>query len=118
MQYVEDNGLLHPSHHGSRSQHSTCTALIEMYDTWIESVERGEMAGVMMLSKKLSDQYKRLAEYMGDNKLVINDDKTHLLVMGTTKHDANRGSVTIDTGTCIVKPVPSHKLLVINITNH
>ena len=57
-----------------------------------------------MLSNKLSDQYKRLAEYMA-----------HLLVMGTAKHDANRGSVTIDTGTCIVKPVPSQKLLGINI---
>ena len=34
------------------------------------------------LSEKLSEQYAKLADYMGDNKLVINDDKTHLLVMG------------------------------------
>ena len=49
VEYVEGNGLLHPSHHGSRAKHSTCTAMIEMYDTWIESVEQGEMAGVMMI---------------------------------------------------------------------
>ena len=49
VEYVEGNGLLHPSHHGSRSRHSTSTAIIEMYDTWIDSIERGEMAGVMMI---------------------------------------------------------------------
>ena len=43
VEYVEGNGLLHPSHHGSRSRHSTSTAIIEMYDTWIDSIERGEM---------------------------------------------------------------------------
>ena len=45
VQYIEGNGLLHPSHHGSRSQHSTCTAIIEMYDTWVNSAENGEMGG-------------------------------------------------------------------------
>ena len=49
VQYVEGNGLLHPSHHGSRGKHSTRTALIEMYDIWVESAETVEMAGVMML---------------------------------------------------------------------
>ena len=244
VQYVEGNSLLHPSHHGSRSRHSTSTAIIEMYDTWIDSVERGEMAGVMMidlsaafdlvdhsillkklellgfdqsavtwfwsylttrsqcvyvdgkvsglvpvdvgvpqgsvlgplmyilfvndlpevvhghpgepvhgvghspgqvlfnmncnecgglccyvddstymfsstdpatLSGKLSEQYKKLADYMGDNKLVINDDKTHLLVMGTAKYSAKRELVSIDTGTVTVKPIETEKLLGINI---
>jgi hypothetical protein len=31
----------------------------------------------------LSTTYKCIAEYMAANKLVINGDKTHLLVMGT-----------------------------------
>ena len=30
-----------------------------------------------VLSEKLSEQYGKLASYMGDNRLVINDDKTH-----------------------------------------
>ena len=42
------------------------------------------------LSDKLSMQYKNIAEYMGDNKLVINNDKTHLLVMGSKKHEEAR----------------------------
>ena len=49
VQFVEGNGLLRPSHHGSRAKHSTCTALIEMYDSWVESAEAGEMAVVMVL---------------------------------------------------------------------
>ena len=67
------------------------------------------------LSEKLSSQYRKLAEYMGDNKLVINDDKTHLLVMGTARHDAVRSEVSINTGTVVVKPVTTEKLLGINI---
>ena len=35
------------------------------------------------LTDKLSETYKFLADYMAANKLVINADKTHLLVMGT-----------------------------------
>ena len=246
VEYMEGNGLIHPSHHGSRAKHSTCTAVIEMYDSWVESVENGEMAGVMMLdlsaafdlvdhqlllqkleilgfdqpaavwmwsylsnrsqgvyvdgklsdlkqvnvgvpqgsvlgallyilfvndlpevvhghlgprhtghdlgagnqkiqfnincqtcgtlccyvddstymysssdpaelSAKLSEQYKRLAEYMGDNKLVINNDKTHLLVMGTRKHAQLRQQVSVDTGTVVVTPVETEKLLGINL---
>ena len=67
------------------------------------------------LSEKLSAQYKKLAQYMGDNKLVINDDKTHLLVMGTRKHNVLRSEVSINTGTVMVKPVPTEKLLGMNI---
>jgi hypothetical protein len=67
------------------------------------------------LSSKLSEQYKKLAEYMGDNKLVINDDKTHLLVMGTGKHSASRELVSIDTGTVVVRPIETEKLLGLNI---
>ena len=68
-----------------------------------------------ILSEKLSAQYKKLAQYMGDNKLVINDDKTHLLVMGTRKHNVLRSEVSINTGTVMVKPVPTEKLLGMNI---
>ena len=241
VKYVETNGLLHPSHHGSRAKHSTSTAIIEMYDTWIEGIERGEMTGVMMLdlsaafdlvdhklllkklellgfdqqvvvwfwtyltgrsqcvyvdgkfsdhelvpvgvpqgsvlgallyilyvddlpevvhghggngqvqgkggvkfnmncsdcgslccyvddstymyshsdpgilTQKLSEQYKKLAEYMSANRLVINDSKTHLLVMGTKRHDSLRSEVKINTGAVVIEPVGTQKLLGINI---
>ena len=243
---MEGNSLLHPSHHGSRAKHITCTAVIKMYDTWAEFMKRGDMAGVMMLdlsaafdlvdhqlllqklelmgfekpavvwmwsylnarsqcvyvdgklsgyeavdvgvpqgsvlgallyilfvndlpevvhghpgpgnhvlgqrgdkrevffnmncrecgtlccyvddstymysspdpvdlSAKLSEQYKNIAEYMGDNRLVINNDKTHLLVMGSLKHGDVRKRVSINTGTVVVTPKETEKLLGINI---
>ena len=33
--YLDNNALLHQNHHGSRKAHSTATALIQMYDTWV-----------------------------------------------------------------------------------
>ena len=68
-----------------------------------------------LLSDKLIRQYKRLAEYMGDNKLVINNDKTHLLVMGSKKDEEARKMVYIDTGSVIITPVETEKLLGIKI---
>ena len=243
VEYMESNALIHPSHHGSRARHSTCTAVIEMYDSWVNSIEDGNMAGVMMLdlsaafdlvdhhlllqklelmgfdkpatvwmwsylharsqcvyvdgklsdfkavsvgvpqgsvlgallyilfvndlpevvhghpgpghqgavqprevsfntycsecgslccyvddstfmysssdpdllTEKLTRQYRSLAKYMGDNRLVINNDKTRLLVMGTRNKEEARKHVRIDTGTVVITPVETEKLLGINI---
>ena len=51
VQYMNDHNLLHPNHHGFRSQHSTTTAMLQMYDTWVEAADRGEMAGVAMIDQ-------------------------------------------------------------------
>ena len=67
------------------------------------------------LSQKLSSQYRKLAEYMGDSGLVINDDKIHLIVMGTRKNPDRRKEVKVETGKVTVKPVPSEKLLGLHI---
>ena len=67
------------------------------------------------LSDMLTKQYRSLAEYMGDNKLVINNDKTHLLVMGTKKDEESRKQVKIDTGTVMITPKETEKLQRINI---
>ena len=47
--YLNDNNLLHPNHHAYRAQHNTTTALIQMYDGWLQAVEDGKMAGVCLL---------------------------------------------------------------------
>ena len=49
MEYMENNSLFHPNHHGFRSAHSTTTALIQMYDSWLEAAEEGRVTGVVML---------------------------------------------------------------------
>ena len=48
VKYLEDNCLIHPNLHGSRAGHSTSTALMQMYDTWVEEVEDGKMVGVLL----------------------------------------------------------------------
>ena len=64
-----------------------------------------------LLSDKLTRQYKNLAEYMGDNKLVINNNKTHLLVMGSKKDEEARKMVYIDTGSVRITPVEKRSYL-------
>jgi hypothetical protein len=51
VQYFEENKLLHPNHHGGRKGHSTTTALIQMYNNWIEKMEEGKLVGVMMIDQ-------------------------------------------------------------------
>ena len=49
IDYFESNHLLHPNHHGFRANHNTTTALLQMYDTWVEAMDRGEATGVCFL---------------------------------------------------------------------
>ena len=44
--YLDQHRLLHPQHHAYRSYHSTTTAMLSMYDTWVEAAEGGKLAGV------------------------------------------------------------------------
>ena len=230
VEYLDSNKLLSPLHHGCRSVHNTATALIQMYDQWVEEVEAGQMVGVMMidlsaafdmvdysllldklalfeleaevtqwlqsyltgrsqsvlvdgclspplniefgvpqgsilgplmyiiftndipdlvhdhaisydmpephcsgcgstvcyvddatfsvshsdpaiLSQKLTNQYKRIEEYMAANKLVINGDKTHLVVMGSKAHTAKRQDVRLQAGDHNILPSSTEKLL-------
>ena len=47
--YLQEYNLIHPNHHAYRPHHNTTTALLQMYDTWLESLEKTEMAGVCFL---------------------------------------------------------------------
>ena len=49
IEYFESNNLIHPSHHGFRANHNTTTALLQMYDNWVEAMDRGEATGVIYL---------------------------------------------------------------------
>ena len=49
VEYFETNQLFHPNHHGFRKHHNTCTALLQMYDGWVEAADRGELTGVCLL---------------------------------------------------------------------
>ena len=49
VEYFEDNNLFHPNHHGFRKHHNTCTALLQMYDGWVEAADKGDLTGVCLL---------------------------------------------------------------------
>ena len=51
VQYLETNKLIHPNHHGGRKGHSTTTALIQMYNNWVEQMEEGKFVGVLMIDQ-------------------------------------------------------------------
>ena len=76
--YLEDNNLLHPSHHGFRSKHSTASALIQMFDNWIEAFEDEEISAVIMLDMSAAFDVvdfdillSKLALYGVENKTLL-----------------------------------------------
>ena len=63
------------------------------------------------MSDKLTPEYVKISSYMAANKLVINDNKTHLIVMGTKTTSARRGEVVFQAGDHIIRPTRTEKLL-------
>ena len=47
--HMDTNNLFNPNHHAYRSFHSTTTAMLQMYTTWLDALENGDMAGVCMI---------------------------------------------------------------------
>ena len=71
------------------------------------------------LKAEIDMKYQDIADYMSRNKLVLNTDKTHLLVMASRAgHRAHQNyDITLNTGTEIIKPVECEKLLGAIISN-
>ena len=72
---------------------------------------RGQDPG--SLSEKLSRKYNVVADYLTDNKLKVNDDKTHLLVLTTRqkRRFVDTNSVHIGTPTATITPSSVEQLL-------
>ena len=49
VNYMDSNNFFNPNHHAYRSFHSTTTAMLQMYTTWLEALDQGDMAGVCMI---------------------------------------------------------------------
>ena len=67
-----------------------------------------------VLSTKLTNKYNIIAQFMVNNRLKLNDDKTHLLVMttGQARSAVQAGvQVRIVTATETIRPTSSEKLL-------
>ena len=49
VSYMDNNEFFNPNHHAYRSFHSTTTAMLQMYTTWLDAIEEGDMAAVCMI---------------------------------------------------------------------
>jgi hypothetical protein len=67
------------------------------------------------MSDQLSKKYEAVAEYMAANKMVLNDDKTKLVVMGTRRMAAERSKVKVQAGDYVIEPEETGKLLGITV---
>ena len=47
--YFTNNKLFHPNIHGYRKNRSTQTALLQMYDRWVEAAHLGQVSGSLLL---------------------------------------------------------------------
>ena len=48
-EHFKKNKLWHPNHHGFRPNHSTATALSQLYDFWIRGAEDTELSAALLL---------------------------------------------------------------------
>ena len=57
---------------------------------------------------------------MAQNKLVLNSDKTHLLVMATqNQHRRNENfDIALDTGNEVIEPIEDERLLGCQVSNN
>ena len=66
------------------------------------------------MTEKLSNKYKLLSDFLVSDKLKLNDDKTHLMVMTTSRRRAYRlrdTQVVLRTPTEIIESTECEKLL-------
>ena len=69
--------LFHPNHHGSIANHSTATALLQMFDTWLEAAERQELSAVCLLDQ--SAAYDLLCHQTLKEKLQLYNFSTNAI---------------------------------------
>ena len=68
-----------------------------------------------VLKDVLTAHYDTSSKYMSSNKLVINPDKTQLMVMAPRRLAGRRKKVTVQAGEFTIKPTESERLLGIKI---
>ena len=90
------------------TQEPNCGTLVGYVDDGACSLAHSDPA---ILSQELSRKYSSLEIWMKSNKLVINPDKTHLMIMGPKKIAAKRKEVSIQAGAFRIYPTESEKLL-------
>ena len=67
VDHFTKHDLFHPNHHGSIANHSTATAVIQLFDLWLEAADRQELSAVCLLDQ--SAAYDLLCHLILEEKL-------------------------------------------------
>ena len=72
------------------------------------------------LTKVIANKYQNIANYMSQNKLVLNSNKTHLLIIASLQKHRKHGNfgVLLDTGAEVLEPIDNETLLGPKISNN
>ena len=67
----------------------------------------------MVLKEEIDSAFTKISDYMAKNKLILNGDKTHLMVMASSKNHKRHGDygITLNTGNEVIEPSEHEKLL-------
>ena len=49
FQYLDDNSLIHPNHHGFLKNSSTSSALQHLFDIWLKHLDKGKLSAALFL---------------------------------------------------------------------
>lgn len=74
------NNLFHENHHGFLGQHSTATALIQLYDTWLKAKEDKELSAALLLDLSAAFHvvhHSILLNNRPEKKIVDREKKSH-----------------------------------------
>ena len=69
VEHFTENNLFHPNHHGSLANHSTATAILQLFDIWLEAADRQELSAVCLLDQ--SAAYDLLCHLILQKKLKL-----------------------------------------------
>ena len=69
------------------------------------------------LSTKMSSKFQTMSQYLKDNRLCINTDKTHIMVMCTEqrRRHIDTTAVSLNTGSEVISPTPVEFLLGVQV---
>ena len=57
----------------------------------------------LWIAEKISAKYDNIEKYMNENKLVINGDKSHLVVMRKRQHEIEAATIVLKAGNDLIK---------------
>ena len=71
------------------------------------------------VKEDINQKYQVIAQYMAKNKLILNSNKTHLMVMTSAKkHSTHQNfGIVLDTGSETILPQSEEKLLGVVVSN-